>query len=163
MPILHTLPQLIIQLYYSYIHSYTNYGSVSWEAPAKQPWKKINSQQKHALRIICNKSKFEHTTELFKSSKFLNVYKLNIFNTSAFMHKIREKFAPSIFFRNSGNPLIRIQRDFHIQIMKNLSPNLININMEFLTENHLSGIIFSVPWIKKSQRSLNLKLQRSQN
>ena len=37
--------------------------------------KKINSQQKHALRIIFNKSKFEHTSELLKSSKILNVYK----------------------------------------------------------------------------------------
>ena len=42
---------------------------------------RINSQQKHALRIIFNKSKFEHISELFKSSKILNIYKLNIFNT----------------------------------------------------------------------------------
>ena len=38
--------------------------------------------------MIFNKSKFEHTSELFKSSKILNVYKLNIFNTAVFMHKI---------------------------------------------------------------------------
>ena len=38
-------------------------------APAEQTWKKINSQQKHALRIIFNESKFEHTSELLKSSK----------------------------------------------------------------------------------------------
>ena len=66
-------------------------------APAEQTWKKINSQQKHALHIIFNKSKFEHTSELFKSSKILHVYKLNIFNTAPFMHKIQGKLAASIF------------------------------------------------------------------
>ena len=82
--------------------------------PSKKRWyptnlRKINSQQKHALRIIFNKSKFEHTSELFKSSKILNVYKINIFNTAVFMHKIQGNF-----FRNLGNPLIRIQRHSHI-------------------------------------------------
>ena len=104
----------LLSLYYSYIHSYINYGSVSWGSTCRTNLKKINSQQKHALRIIFNKSKFEHTSELFKSSKILNVYKLNIFNTAVFMHKIQGKSAPSIFFRNSGNPLIRIQRNSHI-------------------------------------------------
>ena len=32
---------------------------------------------------------------MFKSSKILNVYKLNIFNTAVFMHKIQGKSAPS--------------------------------------------------------------------
>ena len=87
----------LLSLYYSYIHSYINYGSVSWGSTCRTNLKKINSQQKHALRIIFNKSKFEHTSELFKSSKILNVCKLNIFNTAVFMHKIQRKSAPSIF------------------------------------------------------------------
>ena len=87
----------LLSLYYSYIHSYINYGSVSWGSTCRTNLKKINSQQKHALRIIFNKSKFEHTSELFKSSKILNVYKLNIFNTAVFMHKIQGKSTPSIF------------------------------------------------------------------
>ena len=68
----------LLSLYYSYIHSYVNYGSVSWGSTCRTNLKKINSQQKHALGIIFNKSKFEYTSELFKSSKILNVYKLNI-------------------------------------------------------------------------------------
>ena len=87
----------LLSLYYSYIHSYINYGSVSWGSTCRTNLKKINSQQKHALRIIFNKSKFEHTSELFKSSKILNVYKLKIFNTAVFMHKIQGKSTPSIF------------------------------------------------------------------
>ena len=66
--------------------------------------KRINSQQKHVLRIIFNKSKFEHTSELFKSSKILNVYKLNIFNTAVFMHKIQGNSAPSIFLSKFRKP-----------------------------------------------------------
>ena len=34
--------------------------------PAEQTFKKINSQQKLALRIIFNKNKFPHTREIFK-------------------------------------------------------------------------------------------------
>ena len=73
-----------------------------------------NSYKKHALCIIFNESKFEHTSELFKSSEILSVYKLNIFNTAVFIHKIKGKSAQAYFFRNSGYPLIRIQRDFRI-------------------------------------------------
>ena len=87
----------LLSLCYSYIHSYINYGSVSWGSTCRTNLKKINSQQKHALRIIFNKSKFEHTSELFKSSKILNVCKLNIFNTAVFMHRIQGKSALSIF------------------------------------------------------------------
>ena len=81
----------LLSLYYSYIHSYINYGSVSWGSTCRTNLKKKKTQQKHALRIIFNESKFEHTSELFKFSKILNVCKLNIFNTAVFMHKIQGK------------------------------------------------------------------------
>ena len=41
---------------------------------------------------------------MFKSSKILNVYKLNIFNTAVFMHKIQGKSAPSIFLPKFRKP-----------------------------------------------------------
>ena len=94
----------LLSLYYSHIHGYINYGSVSWGSTCKTNLKKINSQQKHALCIIFYKSKFEHTSELFKSSKILNVYKLNIFNTAVFMHKFQGKSAPSIFLPKFRKP-----------------------------------------------------------
>ena len=101
----------LLSLYYSYIHSNINYDSFSWGSTCRTNLKKINIQQKHALPIIFNKSKFEHTNELFKSSKILNVYKLNIFNTAVFMHKIQGKSAPSIFLPKFRKPS---QRDSHI-------------------------------------------------
>ena len=39
----------------------------------------------------------KHTSELFKSSKMLNVDKINIFNAAVFMSKIQGKSARSIF------------------------------------------------------------------
>ena len=51
------------------------------------------AEEKHLLRIIFNKGKFENTRELFKSSKTLNIYKLNIFSISVFMPKIQGKCA----------------------------------------------------------------------
>ena len=108
----------LLSLYYSYIHSYINYGSVSWGS--------TNSQQKHALHIIFNKSKFEHTSELFKSRRILNVYKLNIFNTAVFMHKIQGKLAPSIFPPKFRKPSHSYPTRFsHLHCVK-LTPKLNN-------------------------------------
>ena len=61
----------LLSLYYSYIHSHINNGSFFWRSTCRTNLKKMNSQQKHVLRIIFNKSKFERTGELFKSSKIL--------------------------------------------------------------------------------------------
>ena len=96
----------LLSLYYSYIHSYINLGKVSSWSTCKTNLARIYNQQKHAIRIIFNKSKVEHISELFKSSKILNVYKLNIFNTAVFMYKIQGKSAPSILlskFRKSSH------------------------------------------------------------
>ena len=66
-------------------------ASLSW-ALTEQTLKKINSKEKHVLRIIFNNGKFENTSELFKSSKILTKnIKLNIFNTAVFMNKIQGK------------------------------------------------------------------------
>ena len=104
----------------SYIHSYINYGSVSLGSTCRRKLKKKkNSQQKHALRIIFNKSKFEHTSELFKSSKILNVHKLNIFNIAVFMHKIQGKSPPNIFLPNFRNPShLYLTRFSHLNYVK---------------------------------------------
>ena len=36
------------------------------------------NKQKHAIDIIKNEGRFEHTTEFFKSQKILNIFTLNI-------------------------------------------------------------------------------------
>ena len=65
-------------LYFSYIHPYLNYANIAWASTSMTKLKKINSQQKHAIRIIHNKDKYAHTKELLRSDKILNVYQMNI-------------------------------------------------------------------------------------
>ena len=68
--------------------------------------KKLPSKQKHAIRIVHNKAKFEHTRHLFRKNKIFNLYRLNILNNVMFVHKIPTQTASSVF-----DPLI--QRPSH--------------------------------------------------
>ena len=87
----------LMSLYFSYIHPFVNYGNIVWASSNRTNLKKINSQQKHAVRMIHNENRFAHTRNLMKSSNILNVYQLNVFNVLVFMHKIKTKTAPAIF------------------------------------------------------------------
>ena len=55
------------------------------------------STKKHALRWIHNKNRFYHSKELFEFCEILNAYKLNVLNTAIFMHKIKNRTAPTSF------------------------------------------------------------------
>ena len=59
--------------------------------------KKINSQQKHAIRIIYSKKKYETVHELPRSIKILNVYQIHILNSTVLMHQISTKAVPNVF------------------------------------------------------------------
>ena len=72
---------LLLTLYYSYIHTYLNYANLSWGSTNRTSLKKLISQHKHVVRIINNRARCDHTNELFKSQKILNIYMLNIFST----------------------------------------------------------------------------------
>ena len=81
---------------------------------------------------------------MFKSSKILNLYKLNIFNTAVFMHKIQGKSAPSIFlpkFRKSSHSYLT--RFSHLNYVKPI-PKLnkckygISYRRPFIWNNFLS-------------------------
>ena len=58
--------QSLLSLYHSYIHSYINYVNAAWGSTYMTNLKTLFSQQKHAMRIICHKGKFEHTKQLFQ-------------------------------------------------------------------------------------------------
>ena len=87
----------LLALYYSYIHSYLNYANLAWGSTYLTNLKKLRSQQKHAIRIVHNKRKFEHTKELCKSASVLNLYKLNILSIAVFVHRVHTKTSPSVF------------------------------------------------------------------
>ena len=87
----------LLALYYSYKQTYINNVNIAWGSTCRTNLKKINSQQKHAIRIIFNKNKFAHIREIFKEQKILNIYQLNILSDIIFMHRVENKTAPSIF------------------------------------------------------------------
>ena len=87
----------LLALYYSYICSYLNYTNLAWSNTYLTNLKKLRSQQKHAIRIVHNKRKFEHTKELFKSASLLNLCKLNILSIAVFMRRVHTKTSPSVF------------------------------------------------------------------
>ena len=66
--------------------------------------KKINNQQKHAIRIIYNKQKYETVRELLRSIKILNLHQINILNNTVLMYQISTKTAPSVFLSKFKKP-----------------------------------------------------------
>ena len=59
--------------------------------------KKLQSQQKHAIRIFLYENKFAHTEERFKENNVLNIYQLNIFN-NLFLCRVKNRKALNVFF-----------------------------------------------------------------
>ena len=64
------------QIHFAYIHTYLNYASIAWASTHKTKLKKVQSKQKHVLRIIFNQSKSSPSEPLFLSLNVLNVYQL---------------------------------------------------------------------------------------
>ena len=58
--------------------------------------KKIYTQKNHALRIVYTKDRCYHTKERSIFCKVLNVYKLNLLNTSIFKHRTKTGADPEV-------------------------------------------------------------------
>ena len=86
------------------MHTYFDYGNTAWGRTNRTNLKNIRSEQKHGMRIIRCKNRFTYTRELFRGSKILNVFHLNILNSLVFMHKIKSQTAPKIFQNKFRNP-----------------------------------------------------------
>ena len=50
----------LLALCYSYIHSYLNYANLVWCSTYRTNLNKLRSQERHTIRIVRNKKKFEH-------------------------------------------------------------------------------------------------------
>ena len=87
----------LLALYYFYIYLYLNFVNSVLDNAYLTNLKKLRSQQKHVIRIVHNKKKFEHKKELFKSAHVLNLYKLNILSTAVFMHRVHSKASTPVF------------------------------------------------------------------
>ena len=78
-------------LYFSFIHSYLNYGNIVWARTSTTKLKKLASKQKQALRILNNE--FTDMREIMVRMKVLNIYKLNIYQILNFMFEIKTNTA----------------------------------------------------------------------
>ena len=106
----------LLCLCYSYIHSYLNYTKTAWWSTNRTYLRKIQSQQKHAIKIIFHESKFAHTREHLKENNILNIYRLNIFNNLPFLHSVKNGIVPNIFFFKFFRPSHYIIVCFHLFI-----------------------------------------------
>ena len=61
-------------IYFSFIHSYINYATITWSSTYPSRLKRIHSIQKHGSRIIFNKRKHETARPLLKSIGALNTH-----------------------------------------------------------------------------------------
>ena len=87
----------MINLYFSFIHTYINYGNIAWASTTKTKLKKIYSQQKQAIKTVFNEDILSPSKELFNELRTLNIYKLNIFQNLVFIFKTRNGINPDIF------------------------------------------------------------------
>ena len=61
----------------------------------------------HAMRIICNKEKYEDIKQFFPSNKILNIHKLNILGFVTHLRiRLIKKLLRMFFFDNSKNRLL---------------------------------------------------------
>ena len=84
-------------LYFAFIHSYLNYGNITWGSTTKTNLTLLLRRQKHAARTIYFKDKFTHSKPLMVSLNALNIYQLNIYQTLLFMYKIKNNITLPVF------------------------------------------------------------------
>ena len=88
---------MLIQLYFSFIHSHLSYANIAWASTHKSKLEPLYRHQKHAARIINFKDKFTHAQPLLYDMKALNIFQLNLSHILYFMFKCKKKIAPPIF------------------------------------------------------------------
>ena len=94
----------MLWLCYSYIPSHLKYTKTAWCNTNRTYLKQLQSQQKHAIRIIFHENKFAHTREHFKENNILNIYQLNIFNNLLFLHRVKNGKATNVFLSKLLRP-----------------------------------------------------------
>ena len=83
-------------LYYSFVHSYLNYGNLSWGSTHKTKLKRLASKQKQAIRIINGDNEMS-INEKMEKLNILNVYKINLYQSLIFMYRVKNKTIPYVF------------------------------------------------------------------
>ena len=83
-------------LYYSFVHSYLNYGNIVWASTNRTNLKRLAAKQREAIRIICDEVN-ENTFEKMRKLKILNIHKLNLYQVLNFMFRVKNNTIPIVF------------------------------------------------------------------
>ena len=70
-------------LYYSFFHSYLNYGNISWCSTSMTKIKKLYSKQEQAIKALSVTSEDYSGLKIedfMEKTGILNIYKLNIYH-----------------------------------------------------------------------------------
>ena len=85
-------------VYFSFIHSYMNYGNIAWRSTYKTKFKKIFTYQKKTARVIFFADRLPHAKPLMLDMNALNIYQINIYQNLILLYKAHAGTAPSMFF-----------------------------------------------------------------
>ena len=68
-------------LYFSFLHSYLNYGNIAWASTTKSKRRKIASQQRQTVNAMPKNDNQETTNSrtFMEENGILNGYKLNLY------------------------------------------------------------------------------------
>ena len=80
-------------LYFSFFHSYLNYGNIAWASTTKSILRKIASQQRQAVNAIPKHDNQEITNSrrFMEENDILNVYTLNLYQVLNFMFRVHNR------------------------------------------------------------------------
>ena len=80
-------------LYFSFFHSYLNYGNITWASTTKSKLRKTATQQRQAVNAIPKNDNQEITNsrKFMEENGILNVYKLNLYQVLNFMFRVHNE------------------------------------------------------------------------
>ena len=95
---------VLLALYYSYMQNYINYVNIVGSSACRTTLKKINSQQKHSLRIFLIKKNLPTKGKFLRSRTFFRYIPVKHLSNILFMHRVENKNAPSILLTKFCKP-----------------------------------------------------------
>ena len=83
-------------LYFSFFHSYLNYGNITWASTTKSKLRRIASQQREAVNAIPKNGNQEimNSRMFMEENGILNVYRLNLYQVINFMFRVHNETIP---------------------------------------------------------------------
>lgn len=117
---------ILIQLYFSLIYPFLNYGLLIWGSTYKTTLKPLYMLQKKAIRILTFSHYYDHSSPLFRKLSILKLADLVIYQHSIFLYKYHTNQLPLVFdnffqpitSRHSYNTRLASRSSYYIPIVR---------------------------------------------